>query len=222
MSFLGMTKTGLNYAGRLLFDENMSTEITNSIKNYRQYNKAVKNGVISGKPKAFMSMISDSFQEAGKKAVKANPNLWQSFKASLSGLKTEVSTLWKATNKGVLGKLWGTLKGLGKRMPLVGTALMVVGEIPNVFRAIRDGGIVNGAAEVVKSGTRIAAGIAVGAIASAFLGPIGLFAGYMAGDFLAKLVVGKSHTEKLDEVKMKQQEQLKQYGAQFSPNGVYR
>ena len=43
----------------------------------------------------------------------------------------------------------------------------------------------------------------------------------MVGDWLAKLVVGKSHTEKLDEAQAKQQElqqqQLNQFGAQFDP-----
>ena len=219
MSIVNAAKVGLNYAGRLIFDEKLATGITHSIKQYRHYNKAMK---AAGKQTiSIKNMIADSFKRAGAKATKANPNLWQSFKSSITSYGSEVAKLWKASDKGIFSKLGGTLKGLGKRMPLIGAALMVAFEIPNIFRATRDGGILNGALETVKSGARIATGIAAGAVLSGFLGPIGLIGGFMVGDWLAKLVVGKSHTEKLDEAQARQQElqqqQLAQFGAQFDP-----
>ena len=73
---------------------------------------------------------------------------------------------------------------------------MLAFELPNIFKATKDGGIIQGAAETGKSAVRIAAGIACGAIGTAILGVGGSIAGFIIGDMLGKLVVGKSYSEK--------------------------
>ncbi|MBE7709362.1 MAG: hypothetical protein E7Z93_02820 [Cyanobacteria bacterium SIG32] len=201
MSIAGIAKTGLNYASRLILDDKFSSRVTASIKMFRKQKKA---GVYSGN---FGNIVKDSFVRAGKKT---NPNVWGALRESVTSYGTETAALWKS-NKGIFSKLGGTFKGLTKRAPLIGAILTVAFEIPNVYRAIKDGGLIYGATEVAKSGVRLATGIAAGAIGAAFLGPVGAFAGYFIGDWLGKLVVGKSHTEKLAEQEEKQQEQLAQF-----------
>ncbi len=189
MGIASIAKTGLNYAGRLIFDDRFATEITKSIKNQRQILKASGENSFT----EFHKQIKDAF--IGAEKVTGDKKIFQSLKDSLKGYKTDVSALWKSDKK-LLSKLGGTLKGLGKRAPLIGTALMVVFELPNIFKATKEGGLVNGALEVGKSGVRIAAGIAGGAIGTAILGPLGSIPGFIIGDLLGKLVVGKSYSEK--------------------------
>jgi len=119
----------------------------------------------------------------------------------------------KAGKTGI-GKFWaqskGALKGLGKRMPLIGSLLMVAFELPNIFRATKEEGIVAGASEVVKAGARLGAGFAGAAIGQALI-PIpvvGGLIGFIAGDWLASKVVGKSYSEKKAEKEATVQEQV--------------
>ena len=176
MGIASIAKTGLNYAGRLIFDDRFATEITKSIKNQRQILKASGKNSFTGK-------------------ATSDKKIFQSLKDSLKSYKTDVSALWKSDKK-FLSKIGGTLKGLGKRAPLIGTALMVAFELPNIFKATKEGGLINGAAETGKSAVRIAAGVACGAIGTAILGPLGSIPGFIIGDLLGKLVVGKSYSEK--------------------------
>ena len=189
MGIASIAKTGLNYAGRLIFDDRFASKVTSSIKaRGRVYKKAGKNRFTQ-----FHEQVGEAFVRADK--VTGKKGIFQSLKDSLKGYKTDVSALWKSDKK-LLSKLGGTLKGLGKRAPLIGTALMVAFELPNIFKATKEGGLVNGALEVGKSSVRIAAGIAGGAIGTAILGPLGSIPGFIIGDLLGKLVVGKSYSEK--------------------------
>lgn len=189
MGIASIAKTGLNYAGRLIFDDRFATKITSSLKNSGNYYKR------SGKGRFFQfdKQIGRAFQKADK--YTSNKKIFQSLKDSLKSYRTDVSALWKSDKK-FLSKIGGTLKGLGKRAPLIGTALMVAFELPNIFKATKEGGLINGAAETGKSAVRIAAGVACGAIGTAILGPLGSIPGFIIGDLLGKLVVGKSYSEK--------------------------
>ena len=189
MGIASIAKTGLNYAGRLIFDDRFATQITSSLKNSGNYYKR------SGKGRFFQfdKQIGRAFQKADK--YTSNKKIFQSLKDSLKSYRTDVSALWKSDKK-FLSKIGGTLKGLGKRAPLIGTALMVAFELPNIFKATKEGGLINGAAETGKSAVRIAAGVACGAIGTAILGPLGSIPGFIIGDLLGKLVVGKSYSEK--------------------------
>lgn len=189
MGIASIAKTGLNYAGRLIFDDRFATKVTSSLKNSSNYYKRAGKGRFFH----FDKQIGRAFQKADK--YTSNKKIFQSLKDSLKSYKTDVSALWKSDKK-FLSKIGGTLKGLGKRAPLIGTALMVAFELPNIIKATKDGGLINGAAEAGKSGVRIAAGIACGAIGAAILGPLGSIPGFIVGDILGKLVVGKSYSEK--------------------------
>ena len=88
-------------------------------------------------------------------------------------------------------------------MPLLGGILAIAVELPNILSATKDKGIIGGVTETAKTTARVTSGMVGGAIGAALLSPIpvvgpilGSIVGYMAGDGLASLVTGKSHTEK--------------------------
>ena len=120
MSIVGIAKTGLNYAGRLIFNDKFSTTVTKSLKASRAAKKY--NGHIG-------KQIKEAFKCADRTTDKS---VFNGLKSSLKSYKGEVSTLWKS-NKGILSKCGGTLKGLWKRAPLIGTALTLAFEIPNIY-----------------------------------------------------------------------------------------
>ncbi len=196
MSIASVAKTGLNYAGRLLFDDRFASKVTSSLKSYGRMNK--RNG--KGRFNKFHKQVGTAFQKAEK--ATGNKKVFESLAESVKSYKTDVSALWKS-DKGFWKKIGGTLKGLGKRAPLIGTALTIAVELPNIFKATKEGGIVNGAIEAGKSGIRLSTGIACGAIGTAVLGPAGGLLGFFVGDLLGKFIVGKSYSEKQVEEKQK-------------------
>ena len=189
MGIASIAKTGLNYAGRLIFDDRFATKVTSSLKNSASYYKRAGKGRFY----RFDDQIGRAFKNADK--YTANKKIFQSLKDSLTSYGRDTANLWKGKGK-LLSKLSGTFKGLFKRAPLIGTVLMLAFELPNIFKATKDGGIIQGAAETGKSAVRIAAGIACGAIGTAILGVGGSIAGFIIGDMLGKPVVGKSYSEK--------------------------
>lgn len=101
------------------------------------------------------------------------------------------------------GGLTGSIKSLGKRLPLLAGLFAIAVEIPNIWSATKDKGILGGVTETAKTATRVTTGMIGGAIGAALLSPIpvvgpllGSVVGYMAGDALASIFTGKSHTEK--------------------------
>lgn len=107
-----------------------------------------------------------------------------------------------------LGGLKGLFKGLGKNMPFLAAASMILFELPNIWSATKEQGVGQGVAEVAKAGTRLAGGAAGAAIGSALLPGIGTIAGWIAGEWLTSKIVGKSYSEKKAEAEMKAQEEL--------------
>lgn len=196
MNITSIAKTSLNYAGRLLFDDRFASKVTSSIKSYGRMNKMHGKGRFG----EFHKQVGTAFKKADK--ATGNKKVFESLAESVKGYKADVTTLWKS-DKGFLKKIGGTLKGLGKRAPLIGTALMIAFELPNIFKATKDGGLLKGATEAGKSGIRLAAGIACGAIGTAVLGPVGSLIGFFVGDLIGKFVVGKSYSEKQAEEKEK-------------------
>lgn len=199
MGIASIAKTGLNYAGRLIFDDRFASKVASRIKAHgKMYKKAGKNRFHD-----FHKQIGDAFQRADQITGKIDPvtkkpkiGIFGNIRKSFEQYGGDVAALWKNKDKSFFSKIGGTIKGLGKRAPLIGTALMVAFELPNIFKATKDGGLIAGAAEAGKSGVRIAAGVACGAIGAALLGPVGSIAGFLIGDMLGKLVVGKSYSEK--------------------------
>ena len=98
-------------------------------------------------------------------------------------------------------------------MPLIGTLLIGITELPNIFSAFKDEGLIGGIKETAKAGLRLGAGMAGAAIGQALI-PIpvvGSLVGYAVGDWLMSKFTGKSHSEK----KAEAEEALKQQ--QLSP-----
>ncbi len=162
--------------------------------------------------KDFWTQLKDAFK-AGERhnetLIKEHGGFWKSTKEAI---KTTPEVIRKAVKEGSkqaakAGKnqFWGGtkgfFKGLGKRLPLIGTALIVLTEIPNIIKATANEGIVSGMAEVVKAGARLGGGMVLGTIAAALLGPLGAPVGYIIGDLITRKIVGKSYSERTAEAK---------------------
>lgn len=120
----------------------------------------------------------------------------------------------KAGESTFKGGVKGFFKGLGKKMPFIGALSMMLFELPNIFTATKEKGIFQGAAEVVKAGARLTGGGLGAAIGSAVI-PIpfvGSMAGWIAGEWLAGKIVGKSYSVQKaeNEEKYKQNQELNQ------------
>ncbi len=118
----------------------------------------------------------------------------------------------KGTSK-FLGGLKGVAKGFGKAMPFIGTGLIVASEIPNIWTAVKEKGLIEGVKETGKATAKLAGG-AAGAAAGAAIGSvvpvvgtaIGSIVGWFAGEWLTSKAVGKSYTEKKEEQAEKEAE----------------
>lgn len=166
--------------------------------------KAMKNtkGSIFTKVKAGAKAI---VQDSEKAAAKGGGF----FKRVFNGLRTlpsAVSKGFKVGSRGAkiakkssfLGGLKGSLKAIGKRMPLIGSALCVLFEIPNIWDAAKNEGIGTALKETGKAVARLAGG-AVGAVAGTCLGgPIGGIAGFAAGEWLVSKLTGATYSDKKD------------------------
>ena len=155
--------------------------------------------------------------------IKRDGNFLKSTWKALKTTPKKVQQGWMAggriadkAGKTGLSKFWsqfkGSLNGLGKRMPLIGTILAVGFEIPNLYSAFKDEGLLGGLFETGKAGLRLGAGMTGAAIGQALI-PIpivGGLVGYMAGDWLMSLVTGKSHSEKKAEAEEQNQAMLEQ------------
>ena len=133
----------------------------------------------------------------------------------------------KQGKNGIVGSTKGLFKAIGKRMPLIGSALIVLGELPNVVTAVKEQGLLQGAAEIFKAGSRLVGGSIAGAMAGSAFGPVGSIVGFIAGDWLVSKIVGKSYTEQKEEAQEKaneaaqnlvQQQQQIQTAPQFTPS----
>lgn len=131
---------------------------------------------------------------------------------------------WKeaaAAGKGFWGKLGSTL---GKRIPLIGNALVVGFEVPNIYRAFthKDGGIGTGIAETAKAAGKLGAFMGGMAIGQACI-PIPIVGGLIGGiigGFLGDKILGKSFTEKIEEKEQAGTELAAQSAGGYNPFGM--
>lgn len=158
--------------------------------------------------------IKQSFLEteaAYKGVVAENGGFFRYAGKTLRNFPGELSQAW--TSSGAAAKaagksaLWGSVKGAGsavlKRLPLIGSLIYCATEVPNICRATAEGGVVTGATEVLKAGTKIA-GFTAGAAIGQALCPIpvvGAVIGGMLGESLASFITGKSYTEQKEKIK---------------------
>lgn len=186
----------------------------------KETNNAIKNGIKNGG--SWKSSIWNGLKNGGKAMEStiaknaASGNIFKRMFKSLKELPSVVSNYTKAGSRAakmagkssILGGTKGFFKGLGKKMPLIGNLMLIAFELPNIIKATKEQGITQGAAEVAKSGTRLVGATIGGSIGSMICPGIGSIAGFFIGDWLTSKLVGKSYTEKQDELAQKQQEAL--------------
>lgn len=176
-----------------------------------------------------------SIFDAAKNGVKATEKLSVAANGAKIGFFTRmtsnlgrISSLTKAgikagAKKGFFGKILGGtkgfFKGLGKNMPLIGAAMTIAFEIPNIVKASKEQGIGQGVKEIGKAGARLAGGGIGAAIGSAICPGIGTMIGWIAGEWLTSKVVGKTYSEKVAEAEMAQQEAIEQQQQQQQQAG---
>lgn len=153
--------------------------------------------------------LKDSF-EASKthndELIRQSGSFWKSTKKSLTSIWPDLKDSWKAAGEAAseAGKSvgWAKFKSigkvLGKRMPLIGALLTVAVELPNIFKATKNEGLLIGAGETAKAAARLGLSTVCGAITQALI-PVpflGGMIGFVAGDMLGRFIFGKSYTEK--------------------------
>lgn len=201
--------------GNEKFTKAMRETINNRKLNNQSYFESVWSGIKNGTLKA---------EQHNALMQKRYGGFWQSTWAALKTFPDKVAQGWRVggkladkAGKTGLSKFWaqfkGSMSGIGKRMPLIGTLLIGITELPNIFSAFKDEGLIGGIKETAKAGLRLGGGMAGAAIGQALI-PIpvvGSLVGYAVGDWLMSKFTGKSHSEK----KAEAEEALKQQ--QLSP-----
>ena len=156
------------------------------------------------------SKLGSAVKAGGKALEKGGTGLafWKGVGSSIKSLpkflcraaKVGAKTAKAAGKSGIWGGIKGFLGGVGKKMPLIGTLIAIGFEIPNIFKAGSEQGAGEALKETGKAAARLAGGAAGAAIGSAICPGIGSLIGWVAGEWLTGLVVGKTYTEKKDEL----------------------
>lgn len=203
--------------GNEAFTQVMRSTIKNRAANGQTYMQSVWSGIKDGARAA---------ERHNNILNKQHGGFWGSTWYALKTTPKKIAQGWRVggqladrAGKTGLSKTWsqfkGSLKGLGKRMPLIFSLMVVLPELPNIFSAFKDKGLVGGIAETGKTALRLGAGMTGAAIGQALI-PIpilGGIVGYMAGDWLMSKFTGKSHSEKKAELEETQNQQIAQQQA---------
>lgn len=184
------------------------------------FSKALQTTVKNRGEQGYFSAVWEGTKKGVKAAEVHNANMkklhggfWKSTWNAIKTIPKKVSQGWEIggriadrAGKTGLSKLWsrtkGVCSGLGKRMPLIGTLMIAASELPNIFSAFKDKGLVGGITETGKAGLRLGGATVAGAIGQALI-PIpfvGGLVGFVAGDWLMSKIVGKSHSEEKAEL----------------------
>lgn len=170
--------------GNLLFNPKFQDTVTSTLKASK---KAMGY-------KGMHKQIGDAFVKANNatKGTSIFKDMWQSVRT----LPKDIGSTYKASS-GLWGKTKGIFGQLGKRMPVIGAGMMVAFELPNIFSAFKDKGLIGGVTEIFKSTGRLCGFMGGMAIGQALI-PIPIVGGIIggiAGDWLVGKVTGKRHTE---------------------------
>ena len=194
--------------------------ITNVVKTAYKYGKQV----LKATPELTFGTSADTVGKAMRTAYKSGSSLSEVAKVGLQGINKaanngsfltrmgkniknlipDLKQYIKAGQKLAVRKgksnMWGTFKGLtkglGKKLPFIFAALMLVGEIPNIYKATKEKGLWQGLKETAKPIAKLAGAGVGSAIGSAICPGIGSFIGWIAGEWLVGKIVGKSYSEK--------------------------
>lgn len=215
--------------GAEVFVNNASKAAKAAIKADKGWVTAFKEAIVGG-GKAVETSV------AAAKAAKGGflKQAWTALKGAPGAIATRTAAGARAARiagkSSILGGVKGFFSGIGKKMPLIGNLILVACELPNIYTATKEQGLVQGAKETVKAGARLG-GAAIGAAIGSAFGPIGSLAGWIAGEWLTSKVVGSSYTEQKAEAQEKQAEleaQMQEYmqngGMQeptINPYGTY-
>ncbi len=161
--------------------------------------------------KAFKDGTNAVIDHNAQLLTENNGSFWKATKKSITSIWPELKDGWKtagnaakAANK---SKLWARLgsigKVFGKRMPLIGAAITLAVELPNIIRATYNDGLLTGAGETAKTGVRLGISTLCGALAQTLIPvpALGGILGFAVGDMIGRFVVGKSYTDKKAEEK---------------------
>ena len=143
-------------------NEDIANMITHQVRNRKAHGQNYLKALYTGTKKGIAYSHKKSIKNGG-------------FLKSLKKGFGEIPNGWKK-GKGFIGKPWGAIKGLGKAMPALFAFITIASEIPNVYKAVKEKGVVRG------------------------------MLGYSLGDWLASKVVGKSYSEQVAEQPDKQNE----------------
>lgn len=157
--------------------------------------------------------------EAGWRALEkaGSGSFFKNFLGNAKNFFPDVIKAFKSGSAaaGVKGGLKGVFKSLGSKMPFIMSASWMLMEIPNVWTATKEKGIFQGVKEVLKFGARMTTAGLGSAIGAALPIPGGSLIGWMAGEWIASRIVGKSYKEQ----KAEQEELIAQLTGQ-DPNAV--
>jgi len=173
--------------------------------------------------KNFWTKLKNAFKASethNNQLIASEGGFFKAMKKNLLDIPSGIKNGWTtgkaaaatAGKSGLWGGIKGAAKSLGSKMPLIGSLLFLAFETPNIVKATKDGGIVDGAAEFVKAGSR-----AVGSMAGFCIGQalcpipiVGGIIGGLIGEFVTSKIVGKSYSEKKVEQEEKAQNQISQ------------
>lgn len=125
-------------------------------------------------------------------------NFFQGFWTNCKKFFPDARDAFKS-GSGIKDKFGKLFKNLGTKMSFLMAASWMLFEVPNVFTAIKEKGLFQGAKEVLKFGVRMTTAGLGAAIGAASPIPGGSLIGWFVGDWLASKIVGKRYTDQKEE-----------------------
>ena len=217
MSLVSLLTKGVNYGKRIakVAPDFLLGETSSTIGGAMRHTK----GSLFTKGKAGFHALE---KHVARQSKNGNffARVWKNLKATpgavSGGYKTAATAAKAAGKSGLLAGIKGGGKALLKKMPFIGSALLVAFEAPNIFRAFKDGGFGAGMKEVGGAAVELGGFAGGAAIGSAICPGIGTLVGGIIGGIVGSCVRGKTHTQKKEEAEaQKQAEAQAQEQAQY-------
>ncbi|MCR5265932.1 MAG: hypothetical protein K6E29_04990 [Cyanobacteria bacterium RUI128] len=187
------------YGANFLFgtgSEVMGKEIGQAIKARSRAGISLPKAVGAGFTKGFNKTNAQMAASGG-----FLKNLIGTFKATPG----QMSAGWKS-GTGILSKLKGAMKPLGKLMPFAMNALWFAQSIPDIVGRTKEEGIWGGIKEAGKALLNMGVFSLAASVGSAAFGMLGMFALPIAASMLTAPIIGKSFREKKAEEEAAKQE----------------
>ena len=192
-----------------------------SIKTKNFFKKEFWSQLWQGTKNAGRAAEAYSAKVGGNKAVLKN--LWTSTKnlpkALTEGWKNGRAAAKAAGKSGLLGSLKGAFGNISKKLPGFGSLILLALEAPNIIKATKEKGLLQGLKETGKAAARLGGFTLGSAIGSAICPGVGTIIGGLLGDWLAGKIVGKSYSEKKAEEEALAAEQAQQQAPAFDQSG---